>query len=81
MKAAIVVNDVSLICMQVSMNEDDMGVCVHISGEGMDMWLVCVYCRFDADIHPYLDYLVRIIEYVGCKVLLICMDANVVSQL
>lgn len=44
------------------MSDDDLGVCVHVSGCGLSMYFVSVYCRFVHDIEPYLEYIEKIVD-------------------
>lgn len=80
-KAVVVVDDPEVVCMPVSSLITEHGVCVSVSGSFGSIFLTSVYCRFSADIEPYLLYMDAVLLLASRTPVIFGLDANAVSPL
>lgn len=66
-------------CVRECTNEHS--VCVRMSGDFEEIYVVSVYCRFGESIKPYLAYMDRVCAMARGKRILVGMDANAVTPL
>ena len=79
--SAIVVGDCHLDVLVLDDYTNEWGVCLLAKGAAGSVYLASVYCRFGADLEPYLRYMEAVREMCGNVPLILGMDANAVSPL
>lgn len=77
--SAIVVNDRDVDCTVVS--QGPYGVCVGVEWGCGKMLLASIYCRFRAEMEPYLVYMDTVLRLAGSSPLILCLDANATSTM
>lgn len=79
--SAIVVGDCGLDVLVIDKCTNEYGVCALIEGAIGRIYVASMYCRFGADLEPYLRYMDDLLETSGNVPLILGMDANAVSPL
>ena len=58
--AAVLIDDRGMDAVQISVQGQNLGVCVNIDCELGNMCVVSVYCRYGDEIGPYLEWIRKV---------------------
>ena len=79
--AAVVVDSKEMDVMCVEECTNEWGVCVRLDSKTGSMYVCSMYCKFNREIEPYLEYLERVIDCAKGRPLIVGMNANAVSPM
>lgn len=78
-KAAVVINDSSLVGLVVK--SDNRGVCVSVEGTFGRLVVASIYCQFGEPLEPYIEYMDSALLLVSNVPVILGLDANAVSTM